>query len=79
MLHAMRRNAFIGGVIKFLLYVGLLVALPLWLYSTYLAPIVESTMEAVEQMQNTGEQTKSQFDKLQELLKQFDLTQYFER
>ena len=79
MLHAMRRNAFIGGIIKFLLYVGLFVALPLWLYSTYLAPIITSTMETMQQIQGTGTQAQSQIDKLQETLNQFDLTQYFKR
>ena len=34
MLHSMRRNAFWGGVIKFLLYAILLVALPWWLFFT---------------------------------------------
>ena len=77
MLHSMRRNAFWWGVIKILLYLGLLVALPLWLYATYLAPIVESTMATMEQMQGTGTQTQLQFENLQNMLKQFDLTQYF--
>jgi len=79
MLHAMRRNAFIWGLVKFLLYIGLLVALPLWLYATYLAPILESTNEALLQIQGSGAQAQGQFEKLQELLSRFDLTQYLER
>lgn len=79
MLHKMRRNAFIGGIIKFLLYAVLLVALPLWLYSTYLAPIVESMTETMQQIQGAGAQTQTQFEKLQEALKQFDLAEYFQQ
>ena len=79
MLHKMRRNAFIGGIIKFLLYAVLLVALPRWLYSTYLAPIVESMTETMQQIQGAGAQTQTQFEKLQEALKQFDLAEYFQQ
>jgi hypothetical protein len=79
MLHSMRRSAFIGGVIKILLYVAFLVVIPYWLYNTYLAPIVESTMEAANQIQGTGAQVQTQFGDLQEALDKFDLTQYIGR
>ena len=79
MLHAMRRNAFIGGLIKILLYVVFLVAVPYWVYTTYLAPVLESTMEAVNQIQGTGAQVQTQFSGLQEMLNKFDLTQYIGR
>ena len=71
MLHSMRRNAFWGGVIKFLLYAILLVALPWWLYMTYLEPVVKSTMQAVDQIQGTGAKAEAQFGNLQDLLNQF--------
>jgi len=70
MLHSMRRNAFWGGVIKFLLYAILLVALPWWLYMTYLEPVVKSTMQAVDQIQGTGAKAEAQFGSFQEMLKQ---------
>src|SRR3989344_7012760 len=70
MLHSMRRNAFWGAVIKFLLYAVLFVALPWWLYLTYLAPMVESTMQAVNQIQGTGASVQTQFGGFQEMLKQ---------
>ena len=70
MLHSMRRNAFWGGVIKFLLYAILLVALPWWLYLTYLAPMVESTMQAVNQIQGTGASVQTQFGDFQDFFKQ---------
>ena len=78
MLHAMRRNAFIGGLIKILLYVVFLVVVPYWVYTTYLAPVLESTMEAVNQIQGTGAQVQTQFSGLQEMLNKFDLSQYIE-
>jgi len=78
MLHAMRRNAFIGGLIKILLYVLFLVVVPYWVYTTYLAPMLESTMEAVNQIQGTGAQVQTQFSGLQEMLNKFDLSQYIE-
>ena len=78
MLHAMRRNAFIGGLIKILLYVLFLVVVPYWVYTTYLAPVLESTMEAVNQIQGTGAQVQTQFSGLQEMLNKFDLSQYIE-
>ena len=78
MLHAMRRNAFIGGLIKILLYVVFLVVVPYWVYTTYLAPVLESTMEAVNQIQGTGAQVQTQFSGLQEMLNKFDLSQFIE-
>ena len=65
MLHAMRRNAFWGGIIKFLLYAGLFVALPWWLYMTYLAPVVGSTLQAVNQIQGTGAKAQAQLGSFQ--------------
>ena len=79
LLHKMRRSAVIGGIIKFLLYTGLFIVLPFWLYMTYFAPIVESMVNAVEQVQGTGAKTQSQLENLQNVLSQFDLSQYFGR
>ncbi|MBI2612448.1 hypothetical protein HYW59_01380 [Candidatus Kaiserbacteria bacterium] len=71
MLHAMRRNAFWGGVIKFVLYALVLVIAPLWLYATYLAPMVEQLSETYQQIQGTGAKAQAQFSDFQNLLKQF--------
>ena len=72
MLHAMRRNAFIGGVIKFLLYITLFVLAPLWLYATYLAPLVQSMNQAINQMQGTGAKVQADFSSFQNAWKQFE-------
>ena len=71
MLHSMRRNAFWGGIIKFLLYALLLVVLPFWLYSTYLAPMVEQMLATYQQIQGTGAKASAQFGDIQKFLKQF--------
>ena len=39
MLRSMRRNAWLGGIIKLLIYAGLIV-IPFWLYLQYLAPVM---------------------------------------
>lgn len=71
MLHAMRRNAFWGGIIKFVLYVLVLVVAPLWLYATYLAPMMEQVLDTYQQIQGTGAKAQAQFTDFQNLLKQF--------
>lgn len=78
-LRASRRNALIGGIFKFIVYIGLIVALPAWLYVTYLAPVIESAMQTVNQIQGTSAQAQAQFQDLQNLMQQFDLSQYLGR
>lgn len=70
MLHKMRRNAFWGGIIKILLYAVIFFALPFWLYMTYLAPVLESTMQTMNQIQGTGARAQAQFGSFQEMLQQ---------
>ncbi len=70
MLHSMRRNAFWGGLIKILIYAALFLVLPFWLYMTYLAPVVESTMQTMNQIQGTSAKAQAQFGGFQEMLKQ---------
>ncbi len=70
MLHAMRRNAFWGGVIKFILYAALIIV-PLWLYATYLAPMVNQMLETVNQIQGTGASAQAQLGNFQDMLKRF--------
>lgn len=79
MLYKMRRNAFWGGLIKFVLYIVFLVVIPYWLYATYLAPIVASTLDTVGQIQGTSANAQLQLESLQQALQQFDLSQYFGR
>lgn len=71
MLHKMRRHAFWGGLIKFVLYALIFVAAPLWLYATYLAPITEQVLSTYSQIQGTGAQAQVQLSNIQDLFKQF--------
>ncbi len=50
MLHAMRRNSFIGGVFKLVIYI-VFVGVPLWFFATYLYPVLNNTMSTLNQMQ----------------------------
>jgi galactitol-specific phosphotransferase system IIC component len=66
-LHKMRRNAFWGGLIKLIIYVVIFVVTPLWLYATYLAPVVESMSKTMQQIQGTGAQAQAQFSDFQKM------------
>ena len=78
MLHAMRRNAFLGGFIKLFVW-GALIIIPYWLYVQYLAPVMTSAMQTIEQVQGTSAKAQAQFgdlnSSLQKLKDQFP--QYF--
>ncbi|MEY4747031.1 MAG: hypothetical protein RLZZ416_80 [Candidatus Parcubacteria bacterium] len=63
MLHAMRRNAFIGGVLKLLLYAALLFV-PFWFYMTYLNGVVQQMLQAMQQLQGTGAKAQMQVSDL---------------
>ena len=83
MLRAMRRDAFIGGVIKIIVWFAL-IAVPLWFYLQYLAPVVESAMQAmqqVQQVQGTAVNAQAQFSELSEALNKLKgaLPQYFQQ
>ena len=71
MLHAMRRNAFWGGLLKFVIYAALLLA-PIWFYQVYFAPVVNSMLQTQQQLQGTGAKVQAQFGSLQDAWKQFE-------
>lgn len=79
MLRAMRRSAFLGGLFKFILW-ALFIIVPLWLYMQYLAPVMNSMLDTMEQIQGTGASAQAQMgglnDSLQKLRDQFP--QYFQ-
>ncbi|MDO8561753.1 MAG: hypothetical protein Q7S05_02915 [bacterium] len=67
MLHKMRRNAFWGGVLKVIFWIAIIVA-PIWFYSAYLAPVVQSFQNTVDQVQGTGAKAQEQLNGFQEML-----------
>jgi hypothetical protein len=71
MLHSMRRNAFWGGLFKFLLWAGLIAA-PLWFYSTYLAPVVHDLQKTINEVQGVSSQAQGQFNGFTDTLKQLE-------
>jgi len=71
MLHAMRRSAFWGGLLKFILY-ALLLAAPVWFYLTYLNGAVQNLLQAVNKVEGTSNAAQSQFSGLQASWQQFE-------
>ena len=73
MLHAQRRGAFIGGLLKVLFYIAI-AGVSFWSYTHYLAPVLQSALKTAEQMQNAGGQVQAQFggagDSLKPLIEQ---------
>lgn len=65
MLHAMRRDAFLHGLAKFLIY-GAMVAVSLWIYVTYLSPMLMSALKSLQSMANTGAQVQQQASGVQQ-------------
>ena len=83
MLRSMRRNAWVGGIFKLLMWAAFIL-IPLWLYMQYLAPVMTSMMNAVEsvqQMQGTGAKAQAQFTDMQSAFKQLQaqFPQYFQQ
>ena len=72
LLHKMRRSALWGGIIKFVFYMLVMVIAPLWLYSTYLAPILAEMTDTYQQIQGTGAKVQTQFSDIQNFFKQFN-------
>ena len=68
MLHSMRRNAFLGGIFKLLMWAAFIIV-PAYVYYIYLAPVMTSALAAMEAAQKSGAQVQTQFIDLQNTLK----------
>jgi predicted PurR-regulated permease PerM len=71
MLHAMRRNALWGGLLKFVLYAVFLL-LPLWFYMTYLNSTVQKLLQTYQQVQGTGAQVQTQVNGWEQAWQDFE-------
>jgi len=71
MLHKMRRNAFWGSIIKTVLYLVFFIGIPLWIYATYLSPVVEQVLGTYQQIQGGGARSEEQDFNFQSLFEQF--------
>jgi hypothetical protein len=70
-LHAMRRRALLGGVLKFIIWTILLIA-PIWFYMTYLNATVQNMLHTVDQMRSTGASAQTQLDSFVDTLKELE-------
>ncbi len=70
MLHKMRRNAFWGGLFKFLFWTAILLA-PIWFYMTYLNATVEKMLHTINQVQGTGAKAQAQMSGFEQMWKDF--------
>ena len=71
MLHTMRRNAFWGGILKFVIYAAFLLA-PLWFYMQYLAPTLNQALQTMQQAQGTGAKAEAQLASFQQALQRLE-------
>ena len=81
MLRAIRRDAFVGGILKFVFWIAIFFILPYILYVVYLQPYLETIQSTYENLnQSAGtlssaakdvEELKNQFPNFADLLKQF--------
>ncbi len=71
MLHAMRRSAFIWGMIKLIFYVLILVVAPLYIYSTWVQPFLDNASQTFHQVQGTGTSIQLQVDQVAALWNKF--------
>ncbi len=74
LLHGMRRNARWGFLFRILLAL-LALGVPIWLYFTYLAPVVEQLETTVSTITGRKVQLENQFSGFTEMLKKFQ--EYF--
>ncbi len=68
MLHAMRRSAFLGSLIKFAFYTAI-IAFSVWSYLQFVAPMLQQTLQMMQQVQGTGAQAQAQLSGFQDTLK----------
>ena len=71
MLHHMRRNAFLGSVIKFIIYAAFLLV-PIWFYMTYMSSSVNALLADYGKLQGATGATQTQFVNLQKTIKDIE-------
>ena len=79
MLHAMRRNAWLSGMFKVLLWAAFIIV-PFWLYMQYLAPVMQNAVETMSEIQGTGAKAQAQFGELNNAMQKLQklYPQYFQ-
>ena len=69
LLHKMHRRAIWGNIIKMILYAIIFVLAPLYLYTTYIAPMMQEMLRTYQQIQGTGAQAQAQFSDFENMLR----------
>jgi len=70
MLHAQRRNAYLLGIIKFLVYLVLFAA-PIWFYMTYVSGTLDTLVNDLNEIQGTKVQTQQKFQGFENAINDF--------
>jgi predicted PurR-regulated permease PerM len=70
MLHSIKRHAFWGTILKIGLYL-LALGIPIWLYFTYLSPIVKQFEETISTATGTKVELQGQFAEWATMFDQF--------
>lgn len=69
MLHAMRRDAFIQGFFKFVIYAAM-IAISVWLYIYYIGPLLMSLLKSLQTVANTGAEVQQKAGDIQQTAQQ---------
>ncbi len=67
MLHAMRRNAFLSGLVRVVFWAAIIAA-TVWSYMQFVNPILQSVAQTTSQLQSVGGSAGIQISHLQETL-----------
>ena len=71
MLHSMRRHAFLGSIIKFIIYAALLLV-PIWFYMTYLSGSVDTLIADLNKVEGTTSAAQTQFSGFETAIKNIE-------
>lgn len=64
MLRAMRREAFIGGILKFVWWILIIIVIPYLVYVWYLQPYLEQVLSVYQQAQGQAGQVNTALNQL---------------
>lgn len=71
MLHSMRRNAFLGGIFKVVLWAAFIIV-PGYFYYLYLAPVMQQMLATMNAAQKGGAQAQVQIQNFQDMIKNLE-------
>ncbi len=70
MLHSMRRNAFMAGFLKFIVY-AILFAAPIWFYMTYVSGTLDRIVNTMDELQGKKTAVQTQFSGFEDMVREF--------